>query len=302
MKTLSFSAGLLFALLAFDAARILQAAKPVDWPAGYKVDSDTVSPDECYGVVIPSREAAQDDTVDAVNYLADLKAHRLLGKIKGSDYFEHQNHRGLSVVWADDSSWAVIEYDNRFGFASITVVEPHKTDFSQSEVGKFIQSSLNGIIAKEEKVKGADCFGEFFCRLTADGRVKVRALGSTNPKQLGDVEDHCAFFQGTYDQKAGRWKVSDAQRLTDQYDALETLYRWNTSIDDCPTLKGWAEELDKALNEVYDALRFLIPTDRFAQVKKEQIAWLKKRDAADSLKAKCELIKARIEALQELGW
>jgi hypothetical protein len=36
--------------------------------------------------------------------------------------------------------------------------------------------------------------------------------------------------------------------------------------------------------------------------KKEQIEWLKKRDAAPSADEKCKLMEARIKALQELVW
>jgi len=39
-----------------------------------------------------------------------------------------------------------------------------------------------------------------------------------------------------------------------------------------------------------------------AQVKAEQIAWLKKRDAAGSVAEKCKLLEARIKTLQDLAW
>jgi predicted nucleotidyltransferase len=53
---------------------------------------------------------------------------------------------------------------------------------------------------------------------------------------------------------------------------------------------------------IYQAVRFVLPTERFAIVKQEQIAWLKKADAASSLKEKCELIEARIKVLRDLLW
>jgi uncharacterized protein YecT (DUF1311 family) len=42
-----------------------------------------------------------------------------------------------------------------------------------------------------------------------------------------------------------------------------------------------AEALDKMLNEVYSAVRSVLPANRFAKVKQEQIAWLT-REAAKS--------------------
>ncbi|HTD01310.1 MAG TPA: hypothetical protein VK637_04130 [Chthoniobacterales bacterium] len=41
---------------------------------------------------------------------------------------------------------------------------------------------------------------------------------------------------------------------------------------------------------------------RFAVVKREQIEWLKKRDAATSIEEKCKMMEARIKVLQELLW
>lgn len=56
------------------------------------------------------------------------------------------------------------------------------------------------------------------------------------------------------------------------------------------------------MNDIYQALRFLLPAEGFSEVKKAQIAWLKKRDAADSTAAKCKLLEARIEVLRDIAW
>ena len=63
-----------------------------------------------------------------------------------------------------------------------------------------------------------------------------------------------------------------------------------------------AEWLDERLNEVYTSVRLLLPPNSFAAVKKEQIEWLKERDAAGSVEEKCKSMEARIKALQELVW
>src|SRR5204863_518104 len=42
------------------------------------------------------------------------------------------------------------------------------------------------------------------------------------------------------------------------------------------------EELDKTLNEVYQAVRSTMQPNRFAKVKQEQVAWLKTRDSSRS--------------------
>jgi uncharacterized protein YecT (DUF1311 family) len=54
------------------------------------------------------------------------------------------------------------------------------------------------------------------------------------------------------------------------------------------------------MNKVYLAVRLVSPPARFAAIKKEQIEWLKKRDANTSIVEKCKLMEARIQALQKL--
>lgn len=71
-----------------------------DWPEGYDVYDGAKSPDKRYGILVPSVDAwEKDESLEETNYLADLKNHRLLGKIAGADYFRSQNHRGLEVKW-----------------------------------------------------------------------------------------------------------------------------------------------------------------------------------------------------------
>jgi uncharacterized protein YecT (DUF1311 family) len=56
------------------------------------------------------------------------------------------------------------------------------------------------------------------------------------------------------------------------------------------------------MNDVYQAVQAVTPPDRFAKVKQEQIAWLKTRDAAQSVEEKAKLTESRIKALHELLW
>jgi len=63
-----------------------------------------------------------------------------------------------------------------------------------------------------------------------------------------------------------------------------------------------AEQLDQEMNDVYKGVRAVLAPGRFAKVKQEQIACLKKRDAASSAAEKCKLTEARIKALQDLLW
>ena len=98
----------------------------------------------------------------------------------------------------------------------------------------------------------------------------------------------------------------DARSITaEQGDALTTAYSDLEQDLEHTTFQNEedkAESLDKKMNKVYRAVQFILPAARFTAVKKEQIEWLKKRNAAPSTEEKCKLMKARIKALQELVW
>jgi len=148
MTSIVDASRLLFAVGCFVLLSATKAAGG-DWPDGYIVYENTQSPDERYGILVPSMDAwEKDESLEEINYLADLKAHQLMGKIRGADYFEHQNHRGLQVTWAPDSTWCVVEYDGRFGFDTISILELKGSGFVQTDIGKKIDKSLKAAIAK----------------------------------------------------------------------------------------------------------------------------------------------------------
>ena len=284
-----------------------ETAAAVNWPDGYVVYENTASPDGRYGVLVPTMETwEQDESLSEANYLADIKNHRVLGKIDKVDYFEHQNHRGLEVYWAPQSSLCVVENDGRYGADSISVLEINDSSFAQTEIGDRIQKSLDAAMKKQahDPEMAGDTFPHF--RFGTDRKVRVRALAQNNPKQFEDVKTYYALFQGTFDVAAKKWTVTDARSISaEQDDALETAYSDLEQDLEHTTFQNEedkAESLDKKMNKVYRAAQFILPAARFTAVKKEQIEWLKKRNAAPSTEEKCKLMEARIKALQELVW
>jgi len=283
-----------------------EPAAAVDWPDGYVVYEKTASPDGRYGALVPTMEAwEKDESLSEANYLADVKNHRVLGKIDKVEYFEHQNHRGLAVFWAPQSNICVVENDGRYGADSISVLEINDSNFGQTEVGDRIQKSLDGAMKKQAHTEMGGYVSPYF-RFGTDRKVRVRALSQNNPKQFDDVKNYYALFQGTFDVTEKKWTVTDARSITaEQDDALETTYSdleqdfENTTFQN---QEGKAESLDKTMNKVYRAAQFILPPARFAAVKREQIEWLKKLNAAPSTDEKCKLMAARIKALQELVW
>jgi uncharacterized protein YecT (DUF1311 family) len=247
-----------------------------------------------------------DESLSEANYLADVKNHRVLGKIDKVDYFEHQNHRSLVVFWAPQSSICVVENDGRYGADSISVLEINDSTFARTEIGDRIQKSLDGAMKKQaHDPEMAGDVSPYF-RFGTDRKVRVRALSQNNPKQFDDVKTYYALFQGTFDVAAKKWTVMDARSINaEQDDALSTAYSNLEQDLEQTTFQNEddkVESLDRTMNKVYRAAQFILPAARFAAVKKEQIEWLKKRDAASSTIEKCTLLEARIKTLQELVW
>ena len=238
-----------------------------------------------------------------------MQTRRTLGEIHGTDYFEGQNHRDLQVIWAPDSTACLLQYEGRYGFDSVFVLELKGDTFRQVDIGKHIQKTLGALL---------DGSIEAYFRFAPNRELKVRALSYTNQKALPDRPNDYGHFQGTFDLKSGKWKDSTAHK-TDEYDALQSAYQDNfakhmivaTDPAKAPESFTWsvfsseeekADALDKMMNDIYRALRTVLSPDRFAKVKQEQVAWLKTRDAAHSVEEKSKMTESRIKALQDLLW
>ena len=292
---------------------LARAVAAADWPQNYVVHEHSESPDDRYGVLALSKEAAieQDQTDGNTTFLANLQTRQVLGEVRGTDYFEGQNHRDLQVVWTPDSSVCALEYEGRYGFDSVFALELKGEGFRQIDLGEHIQKSLGRLF---------DGYVNAYFRFAPDHKLKVRALSYTNPKQLPDEPSNYARFQGTFDLKSEKWTDSSARKIkSEDQDALSTAYQEDfarhmiVAADSTKVPENFtgsvfsseeekADALDKIMNDVYAAVRSFLPPGRFAKVKQEQIAWLKTRDATQSAEEKSKLTENKIRALQDLLW
>jgi hypothetical protein len=284
-----------FALL----SSLATSAMAVEWPSDFVVHSGTESSGGRYGILVSPWESDSNDC-----YLADIQSHRVLGKLKEVDYFEHQNHADLSAIWSADSIRCVVTCSGRFGFGTIALIELHGQNFHQVDLGTAIQNSLEAVTSKEAKKDGEkpDCFAIAYQRFVKDNKIRFRAVSTSNPKQLEIVRTYCALFQGTYDYSAARWTVTDARSITAEiFDILAGVY-----VDAGDDTREFSNEQDKAeaydqsLNQVYSAVRFILPKAEFEKVKAARAAWLKQRDAVSSIEEKNQLVLARVNALKDL--
>ena len=301
----------LFGTLAFGHAAFLLftiglagSATAIEWPKGFVVHSGTESPDGRYAILVPPEEPGEND--DANSYLADVQAHRVLGKIKAVDYFEHQNHADLSAIWNHNSTRSVVILDGRFGFDTITLVELHGDNFRAVDLGTYMEHALNEAAGKVPAKDYVDRVGAglAYVRFGQDGKIRVRCVTTTNPKSLDIVQSYYALFQGTYDPGAGRWTVVDARPINgDAFDVLSDAYaEIDASTIQFENEEQRAKEYDGALNSVYSAVRFILPKPQFEKVKAAQTAWLKDLDTAPSLEEKNKRIWARVKELRDLLW
>jgi lysozyme inhibitor LprI len=301
--------------LAFASAALLlisTAAAVGDWPEGYVVHENSESPDHQFGLVVPGSDAGEaGEDSGAANYLANLKTHELLGKLADADYFERQNHRHLNVIWSTDSKTCVVEYKGRFGFDTISVLQLKGTSFQQTDLGRHIEKALAAVVGEEGT-------GSAWFRFAPNNKLLVRALYYTGNPKLIDENSKQARFAGTLDLISKKWSASEAHK-TKHWDALSAIYNEPSAVfvtpdgDESkvpenftgiivPSEDKRAEALDEDMNEVYKSLRVVLPAARFAKVHEEQVAWLKKRDAAKSVEEKSKSIEERTRALRDLGW
>jgi uncharacterized protein YecT (DUF1311 family) len=297
-----------------SANRLIAETNSAAWPQGYVVLEGSESDDGRYGIAVPESDDVEKEKSDAggeeysyVNYLADLRNHKLLGKIQGSDYFEHQNHAGLKTLWADDSSWCLIQYDERFGFYSMAILEPKDTKLIQTDIGERIKKALATVIKSKgegDDESGGDAIPYY---QLDDGKAIVRVVSTTDPKEMDTKHARYGFFQGTYDVHSKRWLSTGVRRLSyEDYENSDTALGDDIDQDLANLTSNTEEEklqlLDEKMNRVYGFLRTVLPPARFATVKKEQVEWLKKRDAAVLPEEKSKMVAERIKTLQELLW
>ena len=309
-------------------------ATAADWGEHLTLHEESRSPDGHYGIVVTTSSHVNDGTTflipeedeEFVDYFADLQTHRLLGKIKRFAYVEGENHGHLSVQWAPDSSLCVATDWSRYGFASAVVLEPKGKSFTQADIGQHIQKSINAVIKKQSTDATMDVYPQF--SIEPGSRIRVYATANNNPKSLEDFQTYYALFQGMFDVRSTKWIASAARSISAKEN--ETLDRASTGYSDeelqvspeaFKDLTADAEEplvsdgknlfrseetkfkyLDDHLNDVYKAIRLLLSPAEFAKIKQEQIAWLKKRDASNSVATKSKLTEERSEALQKLVW
>ena len=164
--------------------------------------------------------------------------------------------------------------------------------------------------------------------IEAGPKIRVFAEASNNPKQLEGVETYYALFQGIFDPRSKKWTATSARAITAKdNEMLQSASEASCCFEvyavspepfkEFPDAKEplsyneksffRSEEskfkyLDERMNDVYKAVHFVLSPPEFAKAKQDQIAWLKKRDANNSVAEKSKLTEERIKVLRQLVW
>jgi len=295
------------ALLSFVACG---SAAAIDWPKTYVVAEGTTSPDGKYALIVQSYEAGRDDEERAV-FLANIPEHKVIGEVKGVDYFERMNSRSLSARWLNDSSAClVLEAHWLYGVYGVHLVERSGQSIQQADLMKRIVA-----------INPTDGWVAFYFRFQPGPKVAVRA---TVPARQLEETKSSAMFRGTFDIPSKRWGAVNVRRVTfKEHEAIESAlaedpekYTVASSKEEAaaqyaaaraneqayPSEEKRFKALDELLNNVYAADRILLPAARFSRLKDEQREWLKQLVAAPTLTDKSKLMQQRIKVLQDLLW
>ena len=288
-----------YLLLTLGTVLPFSSASADDWPLGYVLDESSRSPDGHYGITIPRHDPQYDDQtyialpddIHIANYFDDLRANRHLGKLQ-SDYIEGEPHRHLNVFWTPDSRWCVVDCEDRYGFASISILVPNGSHFTETDVGKHVQKALESAIADQPYI-------EPYFQLSTDRKLLVRAVTWTRSEA-----PYHGFFEGAYDLNSDRWTASTTRKISsDREDEIEDAYKVYSPEELAEVSSDEKTAyIEQRLNQVYQGVRFVLAPARFAEVKRKQMAWLRARDALGSADEKSTFTQARIKELQALLW
>lgn len=280
-------------------AGLASPATAEEWPKDYQVYEESESPDHHYAILIPDHDL---DPAPNPVYFADLSAHRVLGKIANAEYFHLKNHAALAMAWSEDSTWGVLELDGRWSFENVWVVELANGGFTLKDIGKEIAEVLDPALGKAA-ANDDELQVQLFPTVNPDRTLVMSGIVRTNARDFATRKTVRAYFHGSYNAQTKKWASATARKITEREFAVLDFafsYQPGAAAQDAASSrdeKEGAQKLDDQLAQIYAALKFLLPSARFATLQKEQAQWLKKRAAAAPGAARMKMVGDRIDEL-----
>jgi hypothetical protein len=279
----------------------------------------TNSPNGRYAVAEPTFDASIDRDPAVLYQLADVTAHRVVGKLPTSDDWLRRADCSVVVWWAPDSSCCAIAHVNRFGFDGCVAVDLHHDSFRATAIWTQIETALETVIRKQLRHPNEERAFGLRVRPRPDGTLLVRADGTSNRHGTPEEETRDAFLAGTYDLATGKWTKLNTRPIDPKLQMMSALdsdegelvrLRPPPNASEPSDYSGEyaaneqerAKMLDRLLNETYAAVRFAVSPARFAKIKEEQKAWLASWVEQKSQPEKNAMTDARVRQLRAILW
>jgi hypothetical protein len=169
------------------------AGLPEKYAKDYLIASGTISPDEKFAVIYPTKD--NEEFPGGANYVVALKPFAILEKLNTKwPYFKNESHGGVNADWSDDSSVALITLDGKWGPHDIFLVE-----FKDGKLSRTtnLLAKMHDVLLSDYRKAKAERYNEYFdfifesednpiCKLDGNRQVRIDALATTDPKGGGD--------------------------------------------------------------------------------------------------------------------
>jgi hypothetical protein len=256
-------------------------------PPEFKVNWDALRRDETDPVI---EEGLFDRDVD--NYLVDLQTNRVLSELSAAQAWHlpsgsHGNHRNLAVCWSPEGDLAIAEYSEKWGSLSVEAFRITEAGAKPAvEIGDQLEKAWRAHLARTEGkryLQRAKKLVVTFSAFTAEGSGKFSAEAFAEVPRSTDEDDLFSEqrirFSVTPSRSTGlAVKVTGIEKITEPDPAL-------------------AERLaadDRQLNSTYQELIALLDATGVKNLRAEQRAWLKERDALDDPRKRVLFIEKRV--------
>ena len=176
------------------------AGLPEQHAKDYLIADSTVSPDKKFAVIYPTLEAEEaaenaNRPEDIRDNLVALQPFTVLGELQTKyQYFQNQNHGGISAEWSDDSSVALITLHGKWG--------PHEVFLLEFRDGKLAHTTnllakAHDLLLPDYRKSKAEPYNDNFdfifggedgpgFKLNGANRVIIDGDATTDPKGLSD--------------------------------------------------------------------------------------------------------------------
>jgi hypothetical protein len=259
-------------------------------PAEYKVDWNALRRNESD----PTIEEGLFHT-DVENYLVDLQTNRALFTLSAAQAWRlpsgsYGARRNLEICWSPESDLVIADYSEKWGYLSVEAFRITKDGALPAvEIGDQLEKPWRAHLSRTEGKRYAQrakklevSFGPYTAN--GGGEFSVKAFAEV-PK--GTEEDDIFSEQRIRFTLTPRRSVGIGVKIVDIEQIIEP---------DAVLVDRLAVD-DRQLNSTYQELIAVLDAAAVKELRSEQRAWLKKRDAVKDPEERARFIERRVREL-----